>query len=171
MMVSENMVVEIGGVMGCDGGKGMMESMQIDKEGELLQQQPNQHHPQLPGAADLDPWPPPMAAGLDESNSDYEIASLDLHVFVLGGRATAGSLAFGKYEPKAGQRDREQESDWKRDGIGTGWSFSIFGSWRHETPGRRLTRPRRTCTRKGVTFYMLRDPKARKIFKSTTALV
>ena len=55
VMVSENMVVEIGGVMACDGGKGMMESMQMDKEEELLQQQPNQQQPQLPGAADLDP--------------------------------------------------------------------------------------------------------------------
>ena len=45
-MVSKNMVVEIGGVMACDGGKGMMGSMQMDKEEELLQQQPKQQQPQ-----------------------------------------------------------------------------------------------------------------------------
>ena len=68
--VSENMVVVIGGMTACDGGKGIMESIQMDKKEELLQQQPNQQQPQLPGAADPDPWPPPMAASLDESKSD-----------------------------------------------------------------------------------------------------
>ena len=140
LMVSMNMVVEIGGEMACVGAKGMMGSMQMDKEEELLQQQPNQQQPQLPGAADPDPWPPPMSADLDESNSEWEIGSHDSLVFVLGGRATAGSFAFGECEPKGGQSDREQESDWKREGIGTGWSFSIFWGWGHETPGRRLTR-------------------------------
>ena len=126
VMVSENMVVEIGGVVACDGGKGMME---MDKKEELLQQQPNQQQPQLPGAADPGPWPPRMAAGLvDESNSGWEIASHDFQVSVLGGRATAGSFAFRKCATKGGQSDREQdESDWKREGVGTGWSFSIFG--------------------------------------------
>ena len=38
VMVSKNKVVEIGGVMACDGGKGMMGSMHMDKEEELLQQ-------------------------------------------------------------------------------------------------------------------------------------
>ena len=38
VMVSKNMVVEVGGVMACDGGRGMMESMQMDKRKELLQQ-------------------------------------------------------------------------------------------------------------------------------------
>ena len=79
--------------MACDGGKGMLE---MDKKEELLQQQPNQQQPQLPGAADPDPWPPPMRAGLvDESNSDWEMASIGFQVFVLGGRATAGSFVFG----------------------------------------------------------------------------
>ena len=141
--------------------------MQMDKEKELLRQQPHQQQPQLPGAAGPDPWPPPMAAGLvDESNSDWGIASHDFQVLVLGGRAT-GSFAFGKCEQKGGQSDREQESDWKREGIGTGWSFSTFGSWGHETPGRRLTRPRRTRLRekrwpnyrlsrsKGMYFFQL----------------
>ena len=73
VVASMNTVVEVGGVMACDGEKRMME---MDKKEELLQQQPNQQQPQLPGAADPDPWPPPMAAGLvDESNSDWEIAS------------------------------------------------------------------------------------------------
>ena len=95
--------------MACDGEKGMME---MNKEEELLQQQPNQQQPQLPGAVDPDPWPPPMPAGLvDESNSDLGIARNDFQVFVLGGRATAGSFAFGKCEQKRGQSDREQESD------------------------------------------------------------
>ena len=147
-MVSENMVVEIRGVVvACDGGKGMIE---MDKEQELLQQQPNQQQPQLAGAADPDPWPSPMAAGLvDESNSDWEIASHDFLVLVLGGRATAGSFALGKCATKGGQSDREQDgSNWKREGIGTGWSFSIYGGWGHETPGRPLTRPpRRTRAR------------------------
>ena len=38
VMVSKNMVVEVGGVMACDGGKWMMECMQMDKVKELLQQ-------------------------------------------------------------------------------------------------------------------------------------
>ena len=142
VLVSENMVVEVRGVMACDGEKGMME---MDKKEELLQQQPNQQQPQLPGAADPDPWPPPMAVGLvDERNSDWEIASHDFQVSVFGGRAKAGSFGFEKRATKEGQSDREQNgSDWKREGIGTGWSFSIFGGWGHETPGRCLTRPRR----------------------------
>ena len=70
VMVSKNMMVEIGGVMEFDGGKGMMESMQMDKEKELLQQQPHQQQPKLPGAAAPDPWPSPMPAGLDERNSE-----------------------------------------------------------------------------------------------------
>ena len=62
------MVVEIGGVVACAGGKEMME---MDKNEELLHQQPNQQQPQLSGAADPEPWLPSMAAGLvDESNSD-----------------------------------------------------------------------------------------------------
>ena len=69
VIVCKNMVVEVGGVMACDGGKGIMESTQMDKEEELLQQQPNQQQPQLPGAADPDQWPPPMAASLDESTA------------------------------------------------------------------------------------------------------
>ena len=83
-------------MMACDGGKGVMESMQMDEEQELLQQQPNQQQPQLPGVDDPDPWPPPMSAGLDESNSKWEIGSHDFQVLVLGGRVTAGSFAFGK---------------------------------------------------------------------------
>ena len=59
VMVSKNIVVEIGGVMACDGGREMMESMQTDKEKEPLQQQPQQQQPQLPGATAPDPWPPP----------------------------------------------------------------------------------------------------------------
>ena len=81
VMASMNTVVEVGGVMACDGGKWMME---MDKKEELLQQQPNQQQPRLPGAADLNPWPPLMAAGLvDESNSDWEITSHDFQVSVL----------------------------------------------------------------------------------------
>ena len=75
------------------------------------------------------------------------IAGHDFQGFGLGGRATAGSFAFGKCEPKGGQSDREQQRNWKREGIGTGWSFSTFGGWGHETLGRRLTRPRRTLAR------------------------
>ena len=93
-MVSKNMVVEIGRVMACDGGKGMMEAMKMDKEDELLQQQPNQQQPQPPGAADPDSWLPPMSAGLGKSNSEWEIGSHDLLLVVLEGRATAGSFAF-----------------------------------------------------------------------------
>ena len=96
------------------------------------QRQPNnQQQRELSGAATPDPWPPPMSADLDESNSEREIGRPCFLVFVLGG-----------------QSNREQdESDWKREGIDTGWSFSIFGGWGHETPGRRLTRPRRTRVR------------------------
>ena len=35
----------------------------------------------------------------------------------------------------------------RREGIGTGWSFSTFGGWGQETPGRRVARPRRTSVR------------------------
>ena len=38
LMVSKNMMAKIGGVVACDGRKGMMGSMQIDNEKELLQQ-------------------------------------------------------------------------------------------------------------------------------------
>ena len=125
VMVSENMVVDIE-VVACDKGKGMMG---VAKKEELPQQHPNQQQPLLPGAADPDPWPPPMAAGLvDESNSDWEIASHEFQVSVLAGRATAGSFPYGKCATRGGQSDREQYgSDWKREGIGTGWSFSTFG--------------------------------------------
>ena len=51
-MASKDMVVDIGGVMACDGGKGMMVSTQKDKEEELLKQQPNQQQPQIPSSAD-----------------------------------------------------------------------------------------------------------------------
>ena len=70
-MVSENMVVEAERVIVRHGGKGMMGSMQMDKQKELRQQP--QQHPQLPGAAALDPWPPPMQADLNEINSEREI--------------------------------------------------------------------------------------------------
>ena len=111
--------------MACDGEKGMME---MNKEEELLQQQPDQQRPQLPGAVDQDPWPPPMPAGIvDESNSDWEIASNDFQVFVLGGRAAAGSFAFGKFKQEGCQSNRDQESNWNQEDIGTGWSFSTFG--------------------------------------------
>ena len=45
--------------MACGTGKGMVGSMQMDKEKELLQQQP--HQPQLPGAAAPNTWPSPQA--------------------------------------------------------------------------------------------------------------
>ena len=61
VLVCENMVVEVGGVIACDGEKGMMESMQMDKEKELLRQQTHQQQPQLPGAAAPTPWPLPQA--------------------------------------------------------------------------------------------------------------
>ena len=96
-----------------------------------MQRQPHQQQPELSGAAAPDLWPPPLSADLDESNSEREIGRHYFLVFVVGGRS-----------------DRERDgSDWKREGIGTGWSFSIFGGWGHETPGRRLNRPRRTRVR------------------------
>ena len=141
--------------------------MQMDKDEELLQQQPQQQQPQLPGAASPDPWPPPLSADIDENNSEREIGRHYFLLFDLGGKATAGSFAFTKSKVKGGQSDREKDGNyWKREGIGTGWSFSIFGGWGHEAPGRRLTRPRRTRVReKGVTCYELEIEKARMIFK------
>ena len=59
VIVCENMLVEVGGVEARDGGKGMIWSMPIDKEKELLRQQPHQQQPQLPGAAAPNPWPLP----------------------------------------------------------------------------------------------------------------
>ena len=50
MTVSKNTVVEVGRVMACDGGKKMMESVQMDKVKWPLQQQLQQQQPQLPGA-------------------------------------------------------------------------------------------------------------------------
>ena len=89
--------------MSCDVGKGMMESMQIDKsmqmnkEEELLQQQPNQQQPQPPGAANPDPWPSPMPAGLEERNSEWETWSHDFLVIVLGGRAREGEAGLPRF--------------------------------------------------------------------------
>ena len=60
VIVCENMVVEVGGVMARDGGKGMMGSTQMDKEKKLLRQQLHQQQPQLPGAAAPNPWPLPQ---------------------------------------------------------------------------------------------------------------
>ena len=95
------------------------------------QRQLHQQQPELTGAAALDPWPPAMSADLDGSNSKREIGRHYFLVFLL-----------------RGQSDTEQDgSDWKRAGIGTGWSFSIFGGLGHETPGQRLARPRRTRVR------------------------
>ena len=120
--------------MAIDGGKWVIRSMQMDKQKELLQQQPHQQQPhqqqpQLPGAAAPDPWPPLMSADLDESNIKREIGRHDFQGGGVGGRAAAGSFALGKCKAKGGQSDREQDgrSDWKQEGIGTGWSFSIFG--------------------------------------------
>ena len=97
VVVSKNMVVEVGRVMARDGGNGMVRYMQMNNRKELIQQQPQQQQPHLPGAAAPDPWPPPLSADLDESNSnEREIRRHDFLVFVLGGRATAGSVAFGK---------------------------------------------------------------------------
>ena len=148
VVVAEKMY-EVGRVMARDGEKEMMGSMRIDKQKDLLQQQPQpQQRPQLPGAAAPDPWPPPMSADLDESNSEREIGKHAFLVLFYGGRATAGSFAFGKCKAKGGQNDREQDrSDWKRQGIDTGWSFSTFEGWGHETPARRLTRLRRVRVR------------------------
>ena len=56
VVVSENMVVEVGRVTARVGGKGMPGSMQMNKKKELLQQQQQpQQRPQLPGAAAPDP--------------------------------------------------------------------------------------------------------------------
>ena len=148
VVVSENMMVEIGSVMARDGGK-TDDGIYADGQGERAATAAA-----APAAATAtwcsapDPWPPPMSADLDESNSEREIGRHDFVVFVLGGRATAGSLALGKCIAKGDRSDREQDgSDWEREGIDTGWSFSIFGGWEHETPARRLTRPRRTRVR------------------------
>ena len=47
VVVFQNMVVEVRRAMARDGEKGMMGSMQMDKERELLQQQPHRQQPQL----------------------------------------------------------------------------------------------------------------------------
>ena len=143
VMVSKNMAVEIGRVMARDDDNGMMASMQMDKAKKRLQQQPQQQQQQqLHGAAAPDPWPPPSSADSDESNSEREIGRHCFLVFVSGGRAVAGSYAFGKCKAKGGQSECEQDgSDWNREGIDNGWSLSIFGRWGHEMPARRLTRP------------------------------
>ena len=43
--------------MACDGDKEVMEYMKMNKQEELLQQQPQQEQPQLAGAAALNPTP------------------------------------------------------------------------------------------------------------------
>ena len=89
------MVVEVVGVMACDERKGMMmQSTQIEKEKELLQQQPHQQQPQLPGAATPDPWPPPMSADLVESKSEREIGSHDFLLFVFGRQSSSSDVGF-----------------------------------------------------------------------------
>ena len=82
VMLSKNMVVEIGGVMACDREKRMMASIQMDNEKELLQQQPQHQQPQLPGAAAPDPWPPSIAAEDERQESDLG-ARRRLHWLVL----------------------------------------------------------------------------------------
>ena len=73
MMVSKNMVVEIGRVMPRDEENGMMEPMHIGKEKKLLQQQPQKQQPLQPGAAASDPWPPPSLADLNARKTEREI--------------------------------------------------------------------------------------------------
>ena len=119
----------------------------MDKQEELLQQQPQQQQPQLSGAAAPNPWPPPMSADLDEhgnelecgrqelvlgdcgvvdgSNGEREIGRYGFLVFVLGGKTTAGSFALGKRNAKGDQSGRDDGNDWERAGIGTGWYFSV----------------------------------------------
>ena len=95
VMVSTNMVVKIRGVMACGGEKGVMRSMPMDKKELLFQRrQPHQQQPQLPGEDAPYPWPPPLSADLDESNSERDIGSHNSLLFVLGGRAAAGSFAY-----------------------------------------------------------------------------
>ena len=107
-----------------------------------------------------------MSADLDESNSEREIGRHGFLIFVFGGRAAARPFAFEKCNAQEGGEHERQESDWKREGIGTGWSFSIVGAWGHETPGRRLTRPRRTRVReKGRPATSFEIEKTRIIFK------
>ena len=52
-----------------------------------------------------------MSADPDDSNSEWEIGRHDFLVFILGGRAAAGSFAFGKCKAKGGQSDREQDGN------------------------------------------------------------
>ena len=99
--------------MARDEGKGMMGSMQMDKEKELPQQHPQQQQPQLPGAATPDPWPPPMSADLDESNGEPEIGRHDFLVFVLGGRAAAGRVVCVGKKQSEGKSERWR-AGWKR---------------------------------------------------------
>ena len=138
-------VVEVERVISFDGDKGIMESMTMDTQEELLQQQPKQQQSQLPGAAAPNPWPLPLSVDLDErnnelqcgrqelvlggcgvdheSNNEREIGREIFLVFGLGGGIPA-SVALGKHHAKGGgQSSREQDgSDWKREGIGTEWS-------------------------------------------------
>ena len=171
-VVSKNMVVEIGRVMARDGGKGMMEPMQMNKEKELLQQQPKQQQPQLPGAAAPDPWPSPSSADLDKSNNEREIGRNGFLVFVLGGRAAAGSFPSGECKAKGVQSDREQDgSDWKREGIGTGCFFSIFGGWCTRRLLGALPVRGECASAKGGDLLRASRWKMHVLFSSTTAVV
>ena len=76
--------------------------------------QPHHQQPELSGAAAPGPWPSPMSADLDESKkSEREIGRHYFLVLFREVRAMDGS-------------------NWKREGIGTGWSLSIFRGWGHE---------------------------------------
>ena len=82
--------------MACDGGKGMIGSMQMYKEEELLQQQPLQQQPQPPGIAAPHPWPRLLSADYDESNNERQIRNGGFLDIGLGGRAKARSFVFAK---------------------------------------------------------------------------
>ena len=60
-----------------------------------------------PGRQHYCPWPPPLSADLDKSNSDREIGRHDFLVLVFGARSAAGSFAFGKMQSK-GRSERSR---------------------------------------------------------------
>ena len=167
VIVSKNVVVEIGGVVACDGEKEMMVSMQMDTQEELLQQQPNEQQPELFGAAAPDPWPPPMSADPDESNSEWEIGRHDFLVFALGGRPTAGRVRLGnakRRELRAIARRMEANVSEKVLAlVGPSASSGVGGPRR--LVGALPVRGEHVYAKRGDLTTRCRDQKARIIFK------
>ena len=117
----------------------------------VAEKQPQESPPQAwPDEADgvggEQPKSTPPRGGLSGTDRTFSCRAVIDSMHGQAGDAQRGRI-FETVDAQEGGEHERQESNWKREGIGTGWSFSIFGGWGHETPGRRITCPRRTRVR------------------------